>query len=69
MDIYVYLLSNFLIIIINLLSKRRRPYVKDTEIQNLDRMHDILENLNIENKEKLSQIQRDIERNTVNDDE
>ena len=40
-----------------------------TEIQNLDRMHDILENLNIENKEKLSQIQRDIERNTVNDDE
>ena len=36
LDIYVYLLSNFLIIIIKILSKRRRPYVKDTEIQNLD---------------------------------
>ena len=36
LDIYVYLLSNFLIIIIKLLSKRRRPYIRDTRIQNLD---------------------------------
>lgn len=36
LDIYVYLLSIFLIIIIKLLSKRRRPYVRDSQIQNLD---------------------------------
>lgn len=36
LDIYVYLLSNLLIILIKLLSKRRRPYIKDSRIQNYD---------------------------------
>ena len=36
LDIYVYLLTNLLIVIIKLLSKRRRPYIKDNQIQNLD---------------------------------
>ena len=44
-------------------------YLLFDEIQNLDKMHDILENLNIENKEKLSQIQRNIERNSFNVEE